>query len=177
MIRASQLDVPESLTKELFDERKCHVGIHRATPLNVSCWLSRYNGEMVAVGICYLVLDSHPDVEGRKSPSLIMFGRSPRYTNWSLIPRVSGKCVLCNFPNDWFRALGRLRRILLDSGGHGIRNRLWADAIHTFGRQLAPAPPNIQSQDGLAEREVWALKVAVRNILAPESQPKLNKGS
>ena len=72
MIRAAHMSVPTQRIMELYESRKCQTGIHRVTPPNVSCWLSKYNGEVAAVDICYPFVDSHPDINGGKSPALIM---------------------------------------------------------------------------------------------------------
>ena len=134
--------------------------------------MSKYNGEVVAVDICYPCLDAHPDVNGGKSPSLIMIGSLSRYANCSLMPQISGKCALDDFLNDCVRPLGKPRRILMDNGCPGLKNHLWAEASHVFGWKLAQAPPQTHSQNGLAERAVRSFEVAVWNISSSESRPK-----
>ena len=137
--------------------------------------MSKYNGEVVAIDICYPFLDAHPDVNGGKSPALILIDSLSSYVNCSPMPQISGKCVLDAFLNDWVRPLGKPRRILLDNGCPGFKNHLWAESNHVFGWQLAQAPPKTQSQNGLAERAVRSLKVAAGNILSSESLPKIEQ--
>ena len=79
------------------------------------------------------------------------------------------------FINDWVRTLGKPRRILLDNGGPGFKNQARNDASYVFGWQLAQEPPNTQSQNGLDERAVRSLKVAVGNILSTESRPRIDQ--
>ena len=71
--------------------------------------------------------------------------------------------------------LGKPQRIISDNGGPGFKNQAWQEASHTFGWQLVNAPPNTQSQNGLAERAVRTLKVALKNILSTESRPKISQ--
>ena len=114
---------------------------------------------------------TNPEVGIWKSPALIALGSISRYTNCSRSGRIDGGDALSTFLKDWARQLGKPRRILHDTCGTGFRNQLRTEAIDTSGWKIIMAPPGTQSQNGLAERAVLSLKVAVRNALSAESRP------
>ena len=103
MLRAAHMAVPTQMITELYKECNCQAGIHRITPPNVPCWLSKYNGEVVAVDICYPFMESHPDINGGKSPALITVDCLSRFVNCTLLTRLDGECVTEAFLNDWVR--------------------------------------------------------------------------
>ena len=150
MLRAAHISIPTEAIEQLYKECNCQAGVHRITAPNVSCWMSKYNGEVVGIDICYPFLESHPEVQGGKSPALIMVDSLSRYVNCSLIGKLTGENVLQTFLNDWVRPLGKPRRILMDNGGPGFKNKAWTDASGIFGWQIVMAPPQTQSQNGLA---------------------------
>ena len=173
LLRAAHIVVPVDKITQLFRDCNCQAGVHRVTPPNVSCWIAKYNGEVVAVDICYPFTDAHKEItNGGKFPALIMVDILSRYVNCSLIPKVTGGHVTAAFLNDWVRPLGKPRRVLMDQGGPGFRSGERTQASDTFGWQLVAAPVRTQSQNGLAERNVRSIKTAIRNLLAAESYPK-----
>ena len=175
MLRAAHLHVPSEMITELYKSCKCQIGVHRMTPPNVSSWITKYNGEIIALDVCYPFVEAHPEINGGKSPALIVVDSLSRYINCSLLKRVTGDCILETLLNDWVRTLGKPRKILTDHHGPGFRSKIWTDASDIYGWQLITAPPSTQSQNGLAERAVRSLKVAVRNILSTESRPKIDQ--
>ena len=142
---------------------------------NVSFWLSTYNGEAAAVDICYSFTGPHPDAKGGKSPASIMTDGLSRFAICSLLQKLAGEFAVGTFLNGWVRSVGKPRRILLDNGCHGFRNHAWGESSHVFVWQLVQAPPNTQSQNGMAERAALSLKVDVRNFTYTESMPGIEQ--
>ena len=165
--------IPVGKITQLYRDCNCQAGVHRVPPPNVSCWVAKYNGEVVSVDTFYPFAEPHKEIAiGGKLPALITVGSLPRYVNCSLIPKVTGEHVPAAFLNDWVRPLGKPRRVLMGQGGPGFRSGAWTQASDTFGWQLVAAPVRTQSQNGLAGRNARSIKTAVRNLLAAESYPK-----
>ena len=90
------------------------------SPPNVACWLSNYNGEIVALGIIFPFKDCCDGKSNKQFPALFAIDSLSRFINCSLLIGRSAEHVGQNFVNDWVRTIGKSRRLIDDAGGPSL---------------------------------------------------------
>ena len=53
VLKAAQMHGESALIQKLYLDCKCQSAVQRIAPPTVACWLSKYNGEIVALGIIF----------------------------------------------------------------------------------------------------------------------------
>ena len=184
LLKTSKRKFLQSHLDQVYNKCKCQHTVDRITPPLVSSIMARRAGEIVAVDICYPF--ARIDVERQEEihhydagtnyhsrlAALIMVCALTRFTVCSLLSNLSADCVAVTFVNDWVRFLGKPRRIISDRGGPGFTGNAWNSLSNIFGWQDVRAPAGAAYQNGLCERSVRQIKIAVRTIMVAERSTK-----
>ena len=160
VLRAAHFSIPKDIIARLYRECQFQSGVHRATPPHVSCWVSKYNGEVVAVDARYPFIQSNTEIQGGKWHVIFIVDSLSRYANCSWMKKLEG--VVEKFPNGWVRARGIPRRIITDGLGPGFRSKARGGTCDISGWQIVADPPIKQPGNGLFGRTVRSLQTATR---------------
>ena len=165
-IREAQTHFDLPAIREMLTKFGCQTTVRRITLPSVEIWMTKYNGEIIAMGIISPFADCFGERIAKDYPALFMIDSLSRFINCSwLIARASEHAGRI-FMDDCVRPLGKPRRIISDKGGPTLAGKIWTDVSHTFGRQMIRAPAFTPNQNVLAERSTRLLEIAVKNIIS-----------
>ena len=171
VLKSAQMHGDPALIQKLFTDCKCQVAAQRITSPTVACWLSKYNGEIIALEIIFHSMIAGGEKVSKEFPALFTIDSLSRFINCSLlISRTAEHCGQ-TFLNDCVRTIGKPRRIITDAGGPTLTGAFWRELSDTYGRQMIQGPKFTPQQNGLAERAVRSFKIAVRNIYYSMENP------
>ena len=81
VLRSARMHGDSTLIQKLFDDCKCQVAVQRTAPPNVACRLSKYNGEVGALGIIFPFKDLCDEKLNKNFRALFMIDSLSRFTN------------------------------------------------------------------------------------------------
>ena len=134
-------------------------------PPTVACWLSKYNGEIVALGIIFPFDDCLAEKVSGDSPALFTIGSLSRFINCSWPVARSAVHVGQTFLSDRARTVGNLMGLIADDGGPSSTGG-GPELSHLYGWQMIQAPQFTAQQNGLAGRAVISFAIDVKNIFS-----------
>ena len=98
-----------------------------------------------------------------------MAGALSRFSNYPLLPEIDGRPIAATFPNDWIRAMGKPRRIVLGNGWPGFNGPEWSEISNIPGWQIIQEPLGSSNQNGLRGETERVVKIAAENFATSES--------
>ena len=109
--------------------------------------------------------ETRKEIRGKNFQALHMVDCLSRFAIFPLINDFREATMAGALMNDLIRPLGKPRRIIPDNGPPGMRGQEWGDLSHAFCIQLAHAPKETPNRNGLVERAVRSIKVALGKLL------------
>ena len=146
LLRFGGCKVDQAQIRRVSTKCNCQQGAHRIAPPVVPSWISRFSGEVVALGIVHPFTEIGP---GGLPPlwkntgnivSLLVADSHTSFTSRQIPNAVNSGIATQVFANDQARRFGKPKRIFLGQGGPVLGGWEWEELSHIFGWQYARAP-------------------------------------
>ena len=172
LLRAGRRIVDPEQIRRISGKCTCRGDANRITPPKLTGRTSEFCGEVIGIDVVYpfvYTAETRKDILGGSYPALLIADCLSRFAICSSIRDLREATLTSTLVSDWIRPLGKPRRIISDNGPPGMTGIEWGEFPHAFCIQLVRAPKETPQQNGLAERVVRSLKIALKQLLLDRS--------